>query len=129
MIVASINSKIYLHFHDNCRIFCEGEWWSTTPRTRNCFKYLIDKRLELIELNLAFGYNLAFSHNGLVGRIGLIDHIELLKLISLIGLIGLIGLFGLIGHIGFDGHTGLVSLMASLVATSAMVLALSATLA
>jgi hypothetical protein len=63
LIVVSVNSKIHLHFHNNCRIFCEGEWWSTTSKTCSVFTYLIDGKLELIELNPAFGHNLAFGHN------------------------------------------------------------------
>jgi hypothetical protein len=59
LIVASINPKIYLHFHKDCRIFCEGERWLTASRMRNGFIYLIDEMLELIELNPAFGHNLA----------------------------------------------------------------------
>ncbi len=37
LIFASINSKIYLRFHNNSRIFCEGEWWSTTSKTCSVF--------------------------------------------------------------------------------------------
>jgi hypothetical protein len=59
LIVASIDSKMNLHFHNNCRIFFEGDWWSTTSRTCNGFIYLIDKMLKLIKLNSAFGHNLA----------------------------------------------------------------------
>jgi hypothetical protein len=32
LIVASINSKISLHFWEDCGKFCEGQWWLTTTK-------------------------------------------------------------------------------------------------
>ena len=87
LIVRCGYSKIYFHFCEDCRIFCEGVKDSST--------------IDIVSNN---------GINGLISSlVRLEDHNGLFSLISFIGLIALgdfgfslIGLIGLIGHISLD---------------------------
>jgi hypothetical protein len=94
-----IYSKIPLHFHEDCSIFCEGEWEQ---------QQRLNKHNGLVGLSL-IGHPGIARLTGLVCLIGLVDFIGLNGLIGLIGLItGLVSLIGLVGHISCNGLTSLI---------------------
>jgi hypothetical protein len=125
-------SKISLHFCKDFRIFCEGDWSSTTTKMRSEITYLNYTYLNNIFDMKVFGHNkpvklinsLVSPHklNGLIN--GLVRHHKLIKLIN--GLVGHHKLIQLInGHVGhnkliklingFEGHHELNKLVNGLV--------------
>jgi hypothetical protein len=93
-----------LIFHEDCTIFCEGEWLPSKQKINDdkIDEVLIDD-WQLFGCCI-IGRNDFIGHNGLVGFIGL----DLVGFIGL-GLVSLVGFFhnGLVGFIGL----GLVSLV------------------
>jgi hypothetical protein len=124
LIVASINSKIYLQFHNDSRIFCEGVKNDSNAVVKQQMKASLTASAVLASLatsaaNHLVKHNFQISPNGPIGLIrhnGLVGHHDLIELIlglvsliELIGFVGLVDLIGLIGHIGFINHNGLFS--------------------
>jgi hypothetical protein len=114
-----IYSKTSLHFREDSRIFCEGEWEQ---------QWHLDGHTNLIGVGLIVHISLVgcmefIGLDGLIGCIGCNDLISIVSLVGLvgivclisrIGLIGLISLVGLIDHIGrnhFIGCIGLIGLI------------------
>ncbi len=93
-----IANKIFIHFCNVCRIFCEGEWEKNI--SSGLFGLVSPGHNELI---IAFSCNnlieliMAFGHSELIELIIAISHSELIKLIMAFGcseLIELIMAFG-----------------------------------
>ena len=101
MIVESKYSKRFLHFREDCGIFCEGEW--------------------------VFGHNLAFGRNLGFGLVNLVGFIGVGLIVSLIGRLDSLG--GLIGHISLVGRCiiGASVASAALWAESALLASLDST--
>jgi hypothetical protein len=87
--------KIFLHFHKDCKTFCEGE------RDEPGIVVLVD----ISDLGIV-----GHPGIGLVGRTGLgfISHVGQVGLVGLISLVGLVGLVGLVSLVRLIGLVCLV---------------------
>jgi hypothetical protein len=122
------DSKIFLHFHEDCGIFCEGEWEQIIKRDGIAIINENNRNnLQLSDIGLIilihFGLITISSFAGLVGLIGFIGHISLICHSGLFGFgldnhNGFVNIFSLVG-IGFVSLDCLVSLI-SLINLSAL---------
>jgi hypothetical protein len=134
LIVIYINYKISLHFHEDCGIFCEGEWEQSQQLTQI---FDDDSNAAISQWLIGLGQtglvglvghigsvnrNGSVNHNGLVGWNDLNDHIGLVSVklsnlvdrnnfVNHIGLVGLNDLVHFINHNGLIGQISLISLI------------------
>jgi hypothetical protein len=113
LIVGYCSSKISFHFHNICRIFCEG----VKEQINNDDANVKQRQISLVSLS---GFNFVGLRdiNGLIGQIGFIG---LVGRISLVGQISLVSLSGISSHISLAGLIGDISFIGRLISDIGLV--------